>query len=182
VYEAFKYYLKHFNHGRSVVLCGFSQGAMLTKEMMKQMTTEEVSKVAAAYILGWGLSREDCLSDNIKPALEQDDTGVCISFNSVEDTTAIWPAIMNDARYSINPVNWKTSGEAAGFQYAGQNLSVKLDTVRKILVVNGFEEPELPFTAVWPKGCLHFYEIQFYNEYLNENALQRVKNHNITRK
>lgn len=174
-YGAFRYYMKHMNGGRPVVLVGFSQGAMLAKEVMKRMTPKEYSRVAAAYILGWGLSDEDVANPNVRPALAADDTGVCVSFNSVADTSALWPVIMNDAAYSINPVNWATDATPAEFEYMGQNLTVSLDTAKMALVVGGFEEPALPFTPVWPKGCLHFYEIQFYNRFLNGNALLRCR-------
>jgi len=176
VYEAFKFYLRNINHSRPVVLVGFSQGAMLITEMLKRMTPREFSHVAAAYILGWGLNEDDCKSGNIIPASGKEDTGVCISFNSVADTSAVWKAVMNNAGYSINPVNWTTGAEEASFQYAGQELSVHLDTTRKVLIVNNFTEAALPFTAIWPEGCLHFYEIQFYNSSLNSNALLRVRN------
>lgn len=175
VYDSFRYYMKHLNGGRPVVLAGFSQGAMLAKELMKRMTPKEYSHVAAAYILGWGLSGEDIADARVNPAECADDTGVCISFNSVSDTSSIWNAVMNGAVCSINPINWQTDPTPASFEYRGQTLTACLDTVSMALVVNGFEEPELAFTPVWPSGCLHFYEIQFYNTSLNKNALQRCR-------
>lgn len=176
VYSAFKHYLHHFNEGRPVILVGFSQGALLAKELLKRMTDSEYSHIAAAYILGWGLNSEDMKSDHIRPAVSADDCGVCISFNSVADTSARWKAIMDGACCCINPVNWSTEPDSACFEYAGQNLTVQLDTARSLLVVKNFTEPELPFVPIWPKGCLHFYEIQFYNGYLNRNALHRLGN------
>ncbi len=174
VYEAFRYYLRHLNGGRPVILVGFSQGAMLTKELLKRMTPSEYERIAAAYILGWGLSSEDVQNPQVRPAQGADDTGVCISINSVSDTSAVWTPVLNNAVYSINPVNWKTDSTPASFEYKGQMLSVSLDTASMVLVVSGFEEPELPFQSVWPSGCLHFYEIQFYNEFLRHNAINRV--------
>lgn len=173
VYAAFKHYLKHLNEGRPVVLAGFSQGAMLAKELLKRMTPEEYGSIAAAYILGWGLSEEDVRNPQVRPAERADDTGVCISFNSVSDTSAVWAPVMNDAAYSINPVNWRTDAVPAAFEYKGQALSVSLDTTSMTLIVSGFDEPEPAFKPVWPSGCLHFYEIQFYNRFLRANALLR---------
>jgi len=176
VYSAFQYYLTEFNGGRPVVLVGFSQGANLAKEMLKRMTPSEFSHIAATYVLGWGLSASDLECSQILPARGADDTGVCISFNSVADTSCIWPAVMNGATCSINPVNWCTDATPADFDFSGQTLSVRLDTSRMVLDVDGFSEPSLPFVPVWPAGCYHFYEIQFYNSYLNANALLRVNN------
>ena len=173
VYAAFKYYLEHFNGGRPVVLAGFSQGAMLAKELLKRMTPEEYNSIAAAYILGWGLSEEDVKNPQVRPAERADDAGVCISFNSVSDTSAVWTPVLNDAAYSINPVNWRTDAVPATFEYKGQTLTASLDTTTTTLIVSGFDEPEPPFEPVWPSGCLHFYEIQFYNRFLHANALLR---------
>lgn len=175
VYSAYRYYLRHFNHGRPVILAGFSQGALLAKELLKRMTDSEFSHIAATYILGWGLNAEDIISSHISPATSEDDCGVCISFNSVADTSDRWDFIMDGACYSINPVNWSTKPDPADFEYAGQKLTVQLDTARQLLVVKDFVEPELPFIAIWPKGCLHHYEIMFYNDFLSRNALLRLR-------
>lgn len=176
VYSAYRYYLHHFNEGRPVILVGFSQGALLAKELLKRMTDSEFSHIAAAYILGWGLNSEDVKSGHIRPALSADDCGVCISFNSVADTSGRWKVIMDRACYSINPVNWSTKTDSVCFEYAGQKLTAQLDTAECLLLVKNFSEPDLPFAPVWPKGCLHFYEIQFYNDFLNRNALLRLRN------
>jgi len=175
VYAAFHHYMKHSNGGRPVILAGFSQGALLAKELLKRMTPREYDRVVASYILGWGLSEKDLENRHIHPATGAYDTGVCISFNTVSSPTSIWPAVMNDAATSINPVNWVTDSTPAAFEYKGQDLSVSLDTDNMCLTVSGFEEPQLAFTPVWPSGCLHFYEIQFYNSYLNRNALDRCR-------
>lgn len=175
LYAAFRYYMEHLNCGRPVVLVGFSQGAMLAKNLLKRMTRQEFSHIAAAYILGWGLNEEDVRFHQVRPAERADDAGVCISFNSVADTSAIWRAVLDDAAYAINPVNWKTDSTPARFEYKGQMLSSSLDTMTKVLIVSGFEQPELAFTPIWPAGCYHFYEIQFYNTFLWHNALLRCR-------
>lgn len=175
VYAAFRYYMEHFNCGRPVVLVGFSQGAMLAKNLLKRMTPQEFSHIAAAYILGWGLNEEDVSDPQVRPAERADDVGVCISFNSVADTTAIWRDVFDEAAYSINPVNWKTDSTSAQFEYKGQMLSASLDTTVKVLVISGFKPTELAFTPFWPAGCYHFYEIQFYNSFLWHNALLRCR-------
>lgn len=142
-YDAFHYYMEHRQGSGPVVLVGFSQGAMLVKELLERMTSEEYGYIAAAYMLGWGLNEEDVLCPQVSAAKGADDTGVCISFNSVSDTSAIWKVVMNDAAFSINPVNWKTDGTPASFDYKGQSLTVSLDTASMSLIVNGFEAKEL---------------------------------------
>ena len=174
-YAAFHYYMEHLRGGRPVVLVGFSQGAMLVKKLLERMTPGEYSQIVAAYMLGWGLNDEDLLCPQVCAAKGADDTGVCISFNSVADTSAMWKVVMDDAAFSINPVNWKTDGTPACFEYDGQSISVSLDTASMALVVSGFEPGKLPFTPVWPDGCLHSYEIRLYNDAIWHNALLRCR-------
>lgn len=178
-YDAFHYYMEHLSGDRPVVLAGFSQGAMLVKKLLMRMTPAEYSRIAAAYMLGWGLNEEDALDPQVRPARGADDVGVCVSFNSVADTSALWKPVMDDATYSINPMNWKTDSTPANFEYDGQALSVSLDTESMALVVDGFEPGELPFTPVWPDGCLHSYEIRFYNDVIWHNAILRCRNFNM---
>ena len=64
------------------------------------------------------------------------------------------PVVLDDAAFSINPVNWKTDSTPACFGYAGQDLSVTLDTASMALVVSGFEPGEPPFTPVHGFGLL----------------------------
>lgn len=173
-YEAFNYYMDNLNGGRPFILVGFSQGAMLVKEILKRMTGEQYSGMAAAYILGWGLSKDDLSCPYIRPARTIDDHGVTISYNSVSDTSGIWDAVMDDNFYCINPVNWRTDSTPADFQYNGKTLQVHVDTTHHVLIVNNFEEEPLPFTAPWPEGCLHHYEFIFYADQLRENAILRA--------
>lgn len=174
-YDSFRYYMSHLNDGRPVVLAGFSQGALLVKELLKRMTPEELSSVAVSFLLGWGINEDDTIGGRIIPAEGPDDTGVCVAINTIADTSGIWPLVMDDAAYSINPVNWSTGPEPASFTFDNQSLTVRMDTSSKALIVEGFEDPPLSFSAPWPEGCLHHYEILFYNKYLNRNALQRVR-------
>lgn len=173
-YESFCYYLEHFNEGRPFILAGFSQGAMLVKEILKRMTPEQYSRMAAAYVLGWGLNEDDMKHPCIKPAQAADDFGVTISYNSVADTTGIWNLVMDDSRYCINPVNWKTDSTPAEFTYQGQPLQAHIDKSNNVLVIDNFEEEHNPFATLWPNGCLHHYEFLFFGNQLRDNAKLRV--------
>ena len=176
VYESFRYYMDNLNGGRPVVLAGFSQGAFLVKKLLKMMPPEDYSKIVASYSLGCGVNDGDASTGRIIPAQGADDTGVCISFNSVSDTSAIWPLAMDKCSHCINPVSWTVGAESAEFSYDGQDLTVRLDTSANVLVVNGYKESAPVFNAPWPEGCLHRYEILFYNDYLRSNVLRRVNN------
>jgi len=177
VYEAFCYYFENLNGGRPFIVAGFSQGAMLVKEILKLMTSEQYSHMAAAYLLGWGLNDDDLKYSFIKPAQSSDDYGVTISYNTVASPDGIWNAVMDNGTYCINPVNWKSDSSPAYFEYKGQQLQACVDTSAKVLVVNGFKEEILPFVAPWPEGCLHHYEFIFFAKELGANAKLRAYHH-----
>ena len=60
--------MKNQNNGHRFILAGFSQGAMLTIDLLKHMTDEQFSRMVANYMLGYRLSEKDlqhsCLKDS----------------------------------------------------------------------------------------------------------------------
>lgn len=85
---AFDYYMRHHNNGRPFILAGFSQGAMLTLDILKHMTDNEFSRLIACYTLGYRLTEEDLNHPHINAAQGEKDCGVVISFNSVQTPEA----------------------------------------------------------------------------------------------
>lgn len=175
--EAFDYYMANENNGRRFVLAGFSQGAMLLKDLIAHMTDEQYSRMVVAYLMGEGISQEDINSQSrIKPALGATDKGVCVAFNSVKSLDGIWDVVYNDAICCINPINWTTDATPADLMYY-DSLVVHQDTIKHILLVDGFDEekyPKLPFEEPWPKDCLHHYDLLFYDEYISQNVKDRA--------
>ena len=111
VRRAFAHYLKHQNQGRPFVLAGFSQGALIALELMREMDDSTYARMVAAYIIGTNISREMLDSvPRIRPAQRADDTGVTICYNSVRDASCtLWPR----SAVAINPVNWQTDDTEA---------------------------------------------------------------------
>ncbi|MBP5210540.1 MAG: DUF3089 domain-containing protein, partial [Bacteroidales bacterium] len=66
IVEAFRYYMKHYNKGHRFILAGFSQGAILSLELLKNMTDEEYSLMVADYCMGYRISEEDLADAHIK--------------------------------------------------------------------------------------------------------------------
>jgi len=184
VRDAFEWYMSHWNGGRPFILAGFSQGAMLTVDLLRHMTDEQYSGLIAAYVIGFGLDSLDVAHPHIAPAAGAYDKGVCISFNSVSDTSGIWPLVQHNAVTCINPVNWRTDAAPAEFTYtmsgedasgkrqADRPLSVSVDTLRHVLTVPGFRAETTPF---WPAACLHHYDLLFYKDFIRKNALDRAR-------
>ena len=180
--EAFRYYMKHLNNGRQFVLAGFSQGAQLSIEIVKAMREEELSKMAAAYIIGYRLTAEDLSHPNIKAAEDETSRGVCISFNSALSEKGIWEMTSGGAATCINPLNWHRDTTAAVLEYNGLKGKVRVDTKNNVLIVEidkspfhkWMEEHPLFGKAGMDKECLHHWDLLFYTESLKKNAAKRA--------
>ena len=174
IFNAFDYYMQTWNNGHRFVIIGFSQGAMMTKELLKHLDNEQYSRLVAAYVIGDGINEEDLKCEHIVPAESASDTGVTISFNSVKSPDGIWTPVYENSVTCINPINWTTDATPADFSFGEQNVTATIDTVLNVVMVEDFVKPEMPFAEVWPEDCLHFYDIQFYNNSLRENVLLRA--------
>jgi hypothetical protein len=183
VRRSFAYYLKHMNQGRPFILCGFSQGALIALELMREMDDETYRRMVAAYIIGTSISQEmlnDC--PRIRPAQQADDTGVTICYNSVHDAScALWPR----SAVAINPVNWRTDDTEATLmteptpllpvdQQKKDTLNVHLDTASNLLFVSGYTATDYVLPLIGCEGNYHSREIWLYRDQLRENMQQRV--------
>ena len=183
VRRAFAHYLKHQNQGRPFVLAGFSQGALIALELMREMDDADYARMVAAYIIGTNISQEMLDSvPRIRPAQRADDTGVTICYNSVRDASCtLWPR----SAVAINPVNWRTDSQEATLiteptplqPVAAQQkdtLAVHLDTASNLLFVNGYSVTDYVLPLIGKEGNYHSREIWLYRDQLRENIQQRV--------
>ena len=183
VRRAFAHYLKHQNQGRPFVLAGFSQGALIALELMREMDDATYSRMVAAYIIGTNISQE--MLDRvprIRPAQRADDTGVTICYNSVRDASCtLWPR----SAVAINPVNWRTDSQEATLvteptplqpvaTQQKDTLAVHLDTASNLLFVSGYSATDYVLPLIGKEGNYHSREIWLYRDQLRENIQRRV--------
>lgn len=174
--DAFNYYMDNVNGGRPYILAGFSQGALMVKSIVKNMTDSQFERMAAAYVIGFEITVEDLQSPHIIPAEGPRDKGVTVSFNSVCSTDSIWPLVCADPAVCINPVNWCTDSTPAPLWDGDIALSASVDPEYNVVVVSGYGDnpPKPAFDAPWRDGNLHHQEIKIYNNSLARNALDRA--------
>ena len=177
VNEAFEYYMENLNGGRPFVLAGFSQGAWIALDILKRMSGEQYASMSAAYLIGYRLTEEDLANPRVIAAKGASERGCTVSFNTVSDTSGFFPMTTEGAVTCINPVNWHTDTTSAAFTFEGDTLTVSVDTVKKVLVVKGFEpDTSTMIYKSFPKGCLHHWDLLFYRDALRENAIERTYN------
>ena len=184
VRRAFKYYLENLNQGRPFVLAGFSQGAMIMLELMKEMDNATFERMIAAYAIGCTIT-DAMLAQNphIVAAQGADDTGVTICYNSVREAGC---AIMgtNNA-IAINPVNWCTDATPATFmtepspllpiaQQKKDTLTVHLEPASRLLMVEGYTATDYVLPLIGKQGCYHSREIWLYRQQLKDNIALRA--------
>ena len=183
VRRAFAHYLKHQNQGRPFVLAGFSQGALIALELMREMDDATYARMVAAYIIGTNISQEMLDSvPRIRPAQRADDTGVTICYNSVRDASCtLWPR----SAVAINPVNWRTDSQEATLvteptplqpvaTQQKDTLAVHLDTASNLLFVSGYSATDYVLPLIGKEGNYHSREIWLYRDQLRENIQRRV--------
>lgn len=175
--EAFRYFLKHKNNGRPFILVGFSQGSMHLVDVLKEMDEDVYGRMIAAYCMGYRLSREELEYSYIKPAEDEEEHGVIVSFNSVSDTCAIWPLVTEGAAVCTNPLSYHTDAEPATLIFQGDTLSVAVEPTHNVLLVKGkhMDTYNFPPLADFCKpGNLHHWDLLFYRDAIHQNALHRA--------
>ena len=184
VRRAFAYYLEYQNQDRPFILAGFSQGAIIALDLLREMDDETYNRMVAAYIIGASIPQNliDENPNRIKPAQRADDTGVTICYNSVRDASCtLWPR----SAVCINPVNWRTDGEPATLdtepsplipidQQKKDHLTVALDQASNLLFVDGYTATDYVLPLIGKEGNYHSREIWLYRDNLRENMQQRT--------
>ena len=181
VRRAFQHYLKHLNGHRPFILAGFSQGAHIMLELLKEMDEETYQRMIAAYAIGITIRESH---PHIVAAKRADDTGVTICYNSVRDTTCALPG-WEKSRVAINPVNWRTDSVPATLitepspllpvaEQKKDTMSIRLDMATGLLIVEGFTAQDYVLPLIGREGNYHAREIWLYRDQLRENIALRA--------
>ena len=195
VSAAFRYYLDNENGGRPMVLAGFSQGAEMCIELLKEYfgSTAEGRKLkgqlVAVYAIGWRITDEDIQEyPQIVPAKGERDIGSVICYEC-EDGSVTGSIIIPEGvkTYSINPLNWRTDGTSAesslnkGAVFSEEEGPIPgfcgayIDEARGSLIVPDVSTEDFPKVLdVFPDGCFHLYDNMFFYTNLKENVSLRV--------
>ncbi len=162
-------------------------------------------KLIAAYVVGFTITDADLEAMGLPFAQGADDTGVVLSWNTESPALAtgnfgtnpiLPPAGSGLTPRIINPLNWTTDTTPApasankgavitspivGFGTPTEEqlavIDATINLTRGILITHA--DPEVfcvPGTeAMFPKGCFHLYEYDFYYTNIAENAALRIR-------
>lgn len=191
VENAFLYYMKNLNHGRPLILAGFSQGSDMCIRLLKDHGNDPLVKkvLVACYAVGWRITDEDVTKyPHLKMAQGENDTGVIIAYDcEAEDVTGSLVVPEGTKTRSINPLNWKTDSTPAdkslnkgtvmndGTMKAGLT-GCYIDPVRGSLKVPDVEKSDYqPGPSCFAEGEYHIYDVNFFYQNLKENVRVRLK-------
>ena len=192
---AFRWYLDHANGGRGLILAGFSQGAQMCMELLKEYYGGEEhgaparrKNLVAVYAIGWSVTEEMTGKySQIVPAAGETDTGVVVSFDCEDGTltdTFVIPA--GTKALSINPLNWKTDGTVADRDLnKGAVMATGAEPIPglcgafigergELVVTDVTPETYPPGIDIFPTGAYHIYDYLFFFTNLKENVAARV--------
>ena len=191
VEKAFLYYLKNYNHGRPLVLAGFSQGADMCIRLLKDHGDDPLVKkiLVACYAIGWRVTDEDISKyPHLKPASGENDTGVIVSYDCEAIDLKSSLVVPKGAKTrSINPLNWKTDSTPADKSLNKGSLIADgsmiqgftgcyIDPERGSLKVTDVEKSNYPSgPSCFSPGEYHVYDFRFFYRNLQENVSVRIK-------
>jgi len=173
VCAAFDHFQAQRDKSRPLIIAGFSQGGLAVVELLKHIDDETYSQLAAAYVLGYKVTKADMAQcSHIRPAEGETDTGVTICYNTVKDVKYVIPVI-SASDICINPVNWQTDATPATLH---DTITVTLSPERHVLVVSGYSGSEYaPYRGFLNVGDIHSCEPWLYSECLAKNIKVRAK-------
>lgn len=174
ILRQFDEYIATLPDDRPFFVMGFSQGAMLVREVLKAMPRKVYQRCLGAYMMGYRLDRKDVMHPRLRPA-KSATKGLIVSYNSVTDPKKAWAFVSERAATCINPINWVTTDEPATLVIKKDTMTVRVDKKTHLLVVTADEDRCYnPAFAPWYKpGALHTQDLLFYLPYLRENMRAR---------
>ena len=181
VRRAFKHYLEQLNGGRPFIMAGYSQGAALMLELLKEMDDDTFSRLIAAYAIGTTIETPH---RHIVPAKGSDDTGVTICYNSVRNASCTMKGWTHSS-IAINPINWQTDSTSVTLitepsplkpvaEQQKDTMTVHLDKASGLLFVEGFTGQDYILPLIGVEGNYHSREIWLYRQQLRENMALRA--------
>ncbi|MGZ4056637.1 MAG: DUF3089 domain-containing protein, partial [Bacteroidia bacterium] len=108
VKNAFKYYLKNYNHGRPIIIASHSQGSRHAFQLIKDFfenNPQLYKKLVCAYIIGAATDMEYYTVLPCDSALE---TGCMISWRTARWGTEQDDGFFKKTIFCTNPLSWKT--------------------------------------------------------------------------
>jgi hypothetical protein len=180
VKAAFEYYLKHYNHGRGIILAGHSQGSTHISYLLRDFFDGKPlqKQLVAAYIPGVGLDKNQFKT--IPLMQHPDQIGGFVTWNTFKKKFDKSKYKWFKGKVVINPVTWDTTSFAKrelhkGFLYSNGKMyknSFDTHTADGVIWISTPHFPYRYLTLTMPN--YHPGDVNLFWEDIRENALLRV--------
>jgi hypothetical protein len=180
VKAAFEYYLKHYNHGRGIILAGHSQGSTHISYLLRDFFDGKPlqNQLVAAYIPGVGLDKNQFKT--IPLMQHPDQIGGFVTWNTFKKKFDKSKYKWFKGKVVINPVTWDTTSFAKrelhkGFLYSNGKMyknSFDTHTADGVIWISTPHFPYRYLTLTMPN--YHPGDVNLFWEDIRENALLRV--------
>lgn len=178
---AFEYYLKHYNHGRGIILASHSQGSTHISFLLRDFFDGKPlqKQLVAAYIPGVGIAKNQFKTI---PFMEHpDQTGGFVTWNTFKKKFDQEKYKWLKGKVVINPVTWDTTAFAQrdlhkGFLYSnGKIYKNSFDTHTADGVI-WITTPHFPHRYIaFTMRNYHSGDVNLFWEDIRENSLLRVQ-------
>ena len=207
VIAAFKYYLKHHNHGRPYILAAHSQGSAVVRYLLSSYMRAHprvYKRMVAAYVVGQSITRR-YLADNphLEYARGAGDTGVIVSWNTEAPTVAGTNPVLLPGGIAMNPITWTRAQTRATTRQNLGSIQLDLTTGRPLLNKQGrilrvrnladarvdkekgvvvcstvpADQPPYYTPGGFPEGVLHTFDYPLYFFSVRANAALRAQHY-----
>jgi len=179
VREAFRYYIKNYNHGRPFIIAGHSQGTLMAYKLLQECvdTTPLRKQLVAAYLIGFHIEKK--YFKNLKPSDSATETGCYITWNTVKMGGEYAKLSQFFSGVCVNPLTWKqdTGFVDASHNSGSLNYQFKLDAHEVGTAIrNGvlcITPPVHQHYKTFGTGY-HIYDYNFFYANIRDNVQQRV--------
>lgn len=183
VKAAFEYYLKHYNHGRGIILAGHSQGSTHICYLLRDFFDDKPlqKQLVAAYIPGVGLDKN--LFKTIPLMIHPDQIGGFVTWNTFKKKFDKKNYKWYKGKVVINPVTWDTTVIAKrelhkGFLYSNGKMYKNCFDTHTDNGVIWISTPHFPYRYIaFLMRNYHSGDVNLFWEDIRENALLRIKNY-----
>jgi hypothetical protein len=188
VKAAFEYYLKHYNHGRGIILASHSQGSTHMSLILRDYFDGKPlqKQLVAAYIPGVGLNKNQFRTI---PFMENpDQTGGFVTWNTFKKKFDKDKYKWFKGKVVINPVTWDTTAFAQrelhkGFLYSNGELYKKSFDTHTADGVIWITTPHFPYRFLaFAMKNYHSGDVNLFWEDIRENSLLRVQSFRSNKK
>ena len=108
VKTAFKYYLKHYNNGRPIIIASHSQGSRHAFQLIKDFFENDpvlYKQLVCAYIIGMNTETD---YTTVMPCDSASQTGCMVSWRTARWGTEPNKTFFRKSKFCTNPLSWKT--------------------------------------------------------------------------